>query len=93
MELPTNLTVQKILNRIYEYRPASAGNIPIPATLPVRPFLADIVFAYVRAPPYTYDDLTSLQCIFFVVDEKIYDTAIEKDRRGIFSSTPIFLFV
>ncbi len=25
-----------------------------------RPFVADIVFAYVRAPPYAYNDLLSL---------------------------------
>ncbi len=33
MELPPNLTVQKIPNPIYQ--PTSAGNLPIPAKLPV----------------------------------------------------------
>ncbi len=36
MELPPNLTVQKILYIPYRiYQPASASNLPIPAKLPV----------------------------------------------------------
>ncbi len=36
MELPPNLTVQKIPYIPYQiYQPASAGNLPIPAKLPV----------------------------------------------------------
>jgi hypothetical protein len=42
MELPPNLTVQKYRT---EYRPASAGNLPIPAELPVNRWDATLKYS------------------------------------------------
>ncbi len=58
----------------------------------LRPFLADIVFAYVRAPPYAYT-MIYCPCSAFFRRRWKKSTAIGKDRRRIFSSALIFLFV
>jgi hypothetical protein len=46
MELPPNLTIQKIPYIPYRiYQPASASNLPIPAKLPINRWDATLVFA------------------------------------------------
>ncbi len=63
--------------------------IPIPS--PIRPFLAGIVYVYVRAPPYANTTIYHPCSVFFRRRWK-KSTAIGKDRRGFFLFTS-FLFV
>ncbi len=57
MELPPNLTVQKIPYIPYRiYQPASAGNLPIPAKLPVNRWDTTLVFMDLKALLCSGDD-------------------------------------
>jgi hypothetical protein len=52
MELLPNLTVQKIPYIPYrKYQPASAGNLPIPAKLPVNRWDTTLIFSETRKTP------------------------------------------
>jgi hypothetical protein len=73
MELPPNLTVQKIPYIPYQrYEPASAGNLPIPTKLPVNRWDTTLTVIHARNAKIDMIQIISLKmiCIHFCMKLK-----------------------